>query len=222
MKTDDILLFESARKEIYKGLSTCFGLPGPHLEPVLATLEHLLTALGSEATGSVSEMGTGIRRLKDITELNVEFSRLFVGPFSQLAPPYGSVYMEGTNAMMSESTMDVVGTYRKAGLVVAESFKEPPDHIVAELEFLCFLIDKEIEALGPGTDEVPQAFLIQQKEFLTHHLGIWLMPFTEKITRHSTSPFYQNLAKAARIVVKEDIDYLNTPGLSEQAISHMS
>lgn len=222
MNTDDILLFESARKEIYKGLSTCFDLPGSHLAPVLVTMEHLLTALGSEATDPVSEMGTCTRRLEDITELNVEFSRLFVGPFSQLAPPYGSVYMEGASAMMSKSTMAVVSTYRKAGLVVAETFKEPPDHVVAELEFLCFLIDKEIEALGPDTDEVPQAFLIQQKEFLTHHLGIWLMPFTEKITRHSTSLFYQNLAKAARIVVKEDINYLNTPGLSDQAIPHMS
>ncbi|VVS91291.1 TorD/DmsD family molecular chaperone [Desulfoluna spongiiphila] len=216
MNKDDIILFESARKEIYKGLSACFCLPGPQLPPVPATLAHLLTARGSKATGPVDQMAAAIGTLTDFSELRIEFTRLFVGPYGRLAPPCGSGYMDGTGTMMSDSTMDAVDRYRKAGLVVADTFKEAPDHIVAELEFLCFLVDKEIDALSPDTDEVPQARLREQKEFLERHLARWVPPFTENITRHATSPFYLNLATATRIIIRESMDYLSIPGLSEQ------
>jgi len=216
MNRDDIILFESTRQEIYKGLSACFCLPGPQLAPVPATLVRLLTARGSEATDPMAQMAAAIGTLTDFTELRIEFTRLFVGPYGRLAPPCGSGYMDGSDTMMSDSTMDAVDRYRKAGLMVADTFKEAPDHIVAELEFLCFLVGKEIDALSPDTDEVPQAHLRDQREFLSHHLGRWMEPFAEKITRHATSLFYQNLATATRIVVQESLDYLNIPGLSEQ------
>lgn len=217
MDTDDIILLESARMDIYKELSACFCLPGPGLVPTLATLAHLLKAQASEAAGPVSRMAAYADGLQDFSELRIEFSRLFVGPYGRLAPPYGSAYLDDGTTMMGDSTMDAADRYREAGLVMADTFTEAPDHIVAELEFLCFLVGKEIDALGAETDDVPQAFLLRQKEFLTRHLGAWIEPFSEKIALHATSLFYQNLAMATRIIVKEDIDYLDTPGLPEEA-----
>lgn len=216
MDTDDLIFFESERKEIYKGLAACFSLPDAHLVPILGTLSHLLKAQVSEAADPVSQMAAYASGLQDFSALKVEFSRLFVGPYGQLAPPFGSAYLDEEHTLMSESARDAMGRYREAGLVIADTFWEAPDHIVPELEFLCFLITQEIDALAPETEGVPQTFLLQQKEFLSHHLGSWVEPFTEKITRFATSLFYQHLAKATRMIVKEDMDYLDTPGLCEQ------
>ena len=45
---------------------------------------------------------------------------------------------------MGDSTMDVRMRYGDARLELAADFKEAPDHIAAELEFMHFLIFKEI------------------------------------------------------------------------------
>lgn len=215
MNTHDIIFLESARKDTYKGLSVCFCLPDNSFIPVLENLEHQLTLLNSEATSSVSRMIRFFDNINDIKELQIEFSKLFVGPYSQLAPPYGSVYIEEKKTLMGESTVDVLNKYNNAGIAVAETFKEAPDHIVAELEFMHYLIYKEIEALKSDTDDLPQLFLVQQKDFLNQHLNKWIDVFSDNIEKHATSVFYKKLSGVVRIFVKEDIDYLNTPGLTE-------
>ncbi len=210
MNSDDIIHLESLRQSIYKGLATCFSLPDTTLLPVLTRLEQLLAAFHSKARDEASQMVAYLKDIHDYTPITIEFTRLFVGPFGQLAPPYGSAYMDGTKTMMGDSTMDLLERYQKAGVGMAESFKDAPDHIVAELEFLSFLITKELEALDTETDKTPQVFLLQQKEFLTHHLGLWLAPFLEKIRTHTRSPLYQALANIVHTIVQEEIEYLDT------------
>ena len=215
MNTDDIIRFESVRQEVYRGLSACFCLPGPPLVHIPETLVRLLAAQDSEAVAPMARMTSAMESLTDFSGLRVEFTRLFVGPYGRLAPPCGSGYMDETGTMMSDSAMDAEARYRKAGLVVADTFKEAPDHIVAELDYLSFLVGREIDALAPDTEEVPQALLREQKEFLEGHLGRWVTPFAENIMRHATTPFYQDLATATRLVIRESLDYLSIPGLSE-------
>lgn len=218
MNTNDIIFLESARKKVYKGLAACFNLPDTHLVAVLEDLAHQLTILESEASVRVARMATFIRKITDFTELKIEFSRLFVGPYRQLAPPYGSVYLEKSRTMMSDSTLDALAAYRAAGLMVADTYKEAPDHIAVELEFVGFLVFKEIEALQSDSGEVPQSLLFQQKEFLSRHMSLWVGIFSQNIADHSTSPFYQNLANTLTSVIKEEMDYLNTPGLCDQVV----
>jgi putative dimethyl sulfoxide reductase chaperone len=69
--------------------------------------------------------------------LPVDYTRLFIGPFSPLAPPYESVYRGGE--VMGASTAAVMGLYRMAGFDLSGDFHEAPDHIAAELEFVYVL-----------------------------------------------------------------------------------
>ena len=66
--------------------------------------------------------------------LKSDFSRLFIGPFKLLAPPYGSIYLDGNSCLMGASTMEVRQLYRNEGLNPV--IKEAPDHIAIELEFM--------------------------------------------------------------------------------------
>ncbi|HDH01197.1 MAG TPA: molecular chaperone TorD, partial [Nitrospirae bacterium] len=80
-------------------------------------------------------------------DLCVEYAKLFVGPFELLAPPYGSVYLDDGGRVMGDSTMRVIEAYQKEGLSGNDDFKDLPDHIAVEMEFMSYLIYKERETL---------------------------------------------------------------------------
>ncbi|MBW1770891.1 MAG: molecular chaperone TorD family protein [Deltaproteobacteria bacterium] len=124
-------------------------MPNNGLHNDLVQLEHYLDALGSEAATHITRMRREwLGRGNEIDDLCVDFARLFVGPYALLAPPYGSVYLDGERKVMGDSTMDVCMRYAEVGLQLADHFKEVPDHIAAELEFIYFLILKEAEAIS--------------------------------------------------------------------------
>ena len=84
-------------------------------------------------------------------DLLVDYTRLFLGPVDTLAKPYGSVWLGGDAPLMQDSTMAVLQLYEEAGFEIDEDFRELPDHIAAELEFLYLLLFREAEARAQDT-----------------------------------------------------------------------
>jgi TorA maturation chaperone TorD len=121
-----------------------------------------------------------------------------------LATPYGSVYLDGERKMMGGSTLDVRSRYREAGLDTAKNFKDAPDHISAELEFMYYLIFKEIEAFAESDTEAAMGFIQKQKSFLEDHLMAWVPEFAKNIIENAENPFYPNLAKATESFLQEN------------------
>ena len=147
MKIEFLLLRESARRDTYKAFSKCFHLPDRALPNRLNSLEKHLGALGSKAFSHTVLLRHEYQGPGDLEKLQVDFSRLFIGPYRLLAPPYGSIYLEKDYKVMENSTVDVRERYRQAGLDISAKFKDAPDHVAAELEFMYFLIFKEIKAI---------------------------------------------------------------------------
>ena len=127
-------------------------------------------------------------------DLAVEYARLFVGPYELKAPPYGSVYLDGERRVMGNSTMEVIRLYEEAGLVMDKDFKELPDHIAVELEFMYYLIYKEVEALEKSEREKALAFGGIRNHFFNRFLSPWIPPFCEKIKETTDNNFYIALA----------------------------
>jgi TorA maturation chaperone TorD len=140
----------------------------------------------------------------DLEPLKIDFSKLFVGPYTLSAAPYGSVYLESERKMMGNSTQDVKNRYREAGLDTAKTFKDAPDHISAELEFMYYLIFKEIEAFASSDIETAIGFIQRQKSFLEDHLMAWVPEFANSIIENAENPFYPNLAKATTAFLNEN------------------
>ena len=136
--------------------------------------------------------------------LKIDFSKLFAGPYEMSAAPYGSVYLDAERKMMGDSTQDVRNRYREAGLDTAKTFKDAPDHISAELEFMYYLIFKEIEAFSNSDTETAIGFTQKQKAFLEDHLMAWVPQFTNSITENAENPFYADLAKVTEIFLNEN------------------
>ena len=126
--------------------------------------------------------------------LTVEYARLFVGPFELKAPPYGSVYLDGERKVMGNSTIEVIKLYEETGLVMDKDFKELPDHIAVELEFMYYLIHKEVEALEKSEKEKALAFGETRLRFFNRFLSPWIPPFCEKIKEATDNQFYIGLA----------------------------
>ena len=147
--------------------------------------------------------------LKDLEELKIDFARLFVGPYSLLAPPYGSIYLERERKIMGDSTLDLLETYRNAGVDLSDNFRDAPDHIAAELEFMYFLIFKEIQALENSDVDTTIDYLEKQRAFLREHLGAWVFDFADIIEKKAETDFYKNLARATRAFIEQHWDELS-------------
>jgi DMSO reductase family type II enzyme chaperone len=191
---------EEYRRDCYKVLADCYYLPD---EGLLKTLKSLDKSRGNLQ----SELASNAPALNNIAALRVDYSKLFMGPYKLLAPPYGSVYLENTTRVMGDSTLDVKNRYAEEGLHV--DLKEAPDHIAIELEFMYFLICKEVEAVMNSDSANTASYLRKQKDFLEVHLSIWVPDFVHNVEANAQTSFYANLARLTGLFVKEDLKSLS-------------
>lgn len=204
METKNLLNYESSRMEAFRLLSDCYFLPDPGLSEKLENLEFNMANVCEPAVVFIQRMRKEFEAGANLELLKIDFSKLFIGPYKLLAAPYGSVYLDGERKIMGNSTLDVKNIYQEAGLDTAKNFKDAPDHINVELEFMYYLIFKEIEAFPNSDIETAIGFIQKQKSFLEDHLMAWMPEFANSIIEHAENPFYPNLAKATETFLKEN------------------
>lgn len=203
MAGKDFLTVERQRGDCFKLLAACFYPPQRNVlleEEVLENLSRLLGAVCPEAVPFAEGMARTLERAAD-EELAVAHAKLFVGPFELQAPPYGSLYLESRKRLMGDTTMEVLEMYQRAGLVLSSDFQDAPDHIAAELEFMYFLIAKELQALRMGDREAAFGYLKMQREFHDKYLRPWIEPFGERIRTTSEHEFYTLLAESLSMFI---------------------
>lgn len=190
------LTLNQARATIYRLLSACFYQPEEAFieEDIFGQLESAL-ALHDEAWAELArKMGEAFRSTP-LDELVFDYTRLFLGPFEILAHPYGSVWLEPEKKMvMGDSTMNALACYRQADFDLDENFRETPDHIAVELEFLYLVTFKENEAMARGDQQTYGELAILKNGFIKNHIGRWVTPFAEAIRQGAQTDFYRLLA----------------------------
>lgn len=204
MESKEFLFQENYRRDAYKLLADCYYLPDEELIETLRSLDKSKGSLFSEIAESAS-------LTSDIDALRIDYSRLFIGPYRLLAPPYGSVYLENTRRIMGNSTLDVRDKYADEGLRL--DIKEAPDHIAIELEFMYYLISKEVEVALSAESIDATSYLTKQKDFLDTHLGIWVSDFSNNIAVNAETAFYRDLACQTKSFIEADLK-----GLSQSPI----
>lgn len=110
------------------------------------------------------------------TELNLEHARLFIGPERVPASPYESVWMDvdpdsGEHVFGGPSTAAVLAVYRQHGLVEDPNHHDLPDHVATEMEFCCYLCEREAQAWRDGLPEQAKALRTAEHDFLSAHLA---------------------------------------------------
>jgi len=211
LDTNEFILYERKRGDSYRLLSACFYLPQKELyleEGLFENLSMLFKRVCPDGVIFSIRMGEAIQKYSD-EDMAVECARLFIGPYELKAPPYGSVYLDKERRVMGDSTMDVIKMYHEEGLSMDKDFKELPDHIAVELEFMNYLIYREINTcVKSKLEDAIRDFKIQEI-FLKHHLGAWVPEFSKAVIENSKNHFYINLAKCTAVFIKMDMDYLS-------------
>lgn len=211
MDINEFILHERKRGDSYRLLSACFYLPKKELflgEKLFENLSMLLSTICPDAEGFSIKMAEAIQEYSD-EDLAVEYAKLFVGPYELKAAPYGSVYLDEGRKVMGDSTMEMIRMYQNEGLSMDKDFKELPDHIAVELEFMNYLIYKEIDNCLKSKIEDAREGLKNQEIFLKKYLQIWVPEFTKTIIENSDNHFYINLAKCTEVFIKTDLDYIS-------------
>ncbi len=125
----------------------------------------------------------------NLTNLEVEYSRLFIGPFSVPVPPYESCFRE-KGRVMGDTTVAVEKFYRRSGFAVDDIFKEPPDHIALEIHFISELCALEKTFAEQKKLSFRDLARQQQQEFLEKHLLAWAESYKEAVVKVARLPFY--------------------------------
>jgi TorA maturation chaperone TorD len=196
MDSKEKILYEKQRGDCFRLLAACFYKPQKEIflqEKVFQSLTSLLEQVCPDATHFSNKMGDSILKYTE-EELSVEYAKLFVGPYELKAPPYGSVYLDDGRRVMGDSTIEVIRMYQEVGLTMDESFKELPDHIAVELEFIYFLTYGKVNALEKSELDRARSFQEARNVFFNNYLRKWVPVFCDKIITNTDNAFYIALA----------------------------
>ena len=116
-------------------------------------------------------------------ELEAEYSRLFILGLPQVpAQPFGSFWLERSQQLLGDSTLEIKKMMAENGIEIAENSGLLPDHIVSELEFMAYLASQE---------ETKQ----RQQQLFEQHLDLWIPQFTAALLAANPLPRYRLAAE---------------------------
>ncbi len=193
----------TARENLCRFLAACYYQPGPEYaeEKVFDSMLDVATRIHPGLAAHARRLGEEFPGAGP-DSLLLDYTRLFLGPTDIVAKPYGSAWLDGEKTLMQDSTLAVEQLYHEGGFEIDENFRELPDHIAAELEFLYLLIYRENQARRNHDQEALTAIAGLRKRLLDEHLGSWVGPFTTAVRAGAQSDFYRELAQLTDRFVK--------------------
>ncbi|HXF65195.1 MAG TPA: molecular chaperone TorD family protein [Burkholderiales bacterium] len=184
---------DARRAAFYLCLSRAF-LPPPGraaraaLGGLLAEdLEELAGGLGYPCAAELRALRAALAEVPGPLALLRCYSELFLVPPAPV-PLNAGLYLDG--AVMGPFTAEVEARYAGAGLARSERFRDLPDHVALQLEFVAYLCACEAQA-GEGP--------ARSREFLASCVEPWLAPFVAALeqacARNAHARVYLSLAR---------------------------
>lgn len=188
-----------AREDFCRYLAGCYYEPSEVFRE-----ERLFEAMFAASSAIDAELAESVRRLGEafdqqtLQDLLVDHTQLFIGPAQPTAMPYASFWLTDDPSQRHAATMTVLGLYEEGGFDVSDEFRELPDHLAAELEFLYLLIHSQNhgQAAGGVIDAADAARL--RRRFVSDHLASWIDPFAAAVDVGATTAFYRELARCTQ------------------------
>lgn len=193
----------SAREDLCRFLAACFYEPCREFEE--EKLFDSMALAASRLDASLAEHAGQLARSFSIERaegLLPDYVRLFLGPPSPLAAPYASVWLDEHHQVMGASTYEALALYQELRFELDDSFRDAPDHIAAELEFLYLILFRENEARRDGDCESLRQVADIKHRFVNLHLARWIEPFASAIAHGAQSTFYRELARLTAAFVR--------------------
>jgi TorA maturation chaperone TorD len=191
-----------AKADFCRFLAACYYEPGSEFaeerlfDSMREAAARISPHLASRADGLAEAFAAA-----DLKDLLVDYTRLFLGPMEILAKPYGSVWLTNEKTLMQDSTMSLLDLYAEGGFEMDEGFRELPDHVAAELEFLYLMLFRENEAQHSSEPDSFAKAAGLKRRLLDQHLGRWIGLFSAAVGEHAESDFYRRLGETTAYFV---------------------
>lgn len=164
---------------------------------LVATGDDAVDELLRHAARSLSGTGEALRRAHTAAFPPIE---------SRDHPPHESAYASDDIFVQTDVMADVAAFYRAHGLQTGGRWRERPDHICTELDFMAFMARKEAHALGVlGPDEVAECRRTQA-HFLRDHLGCWGPAFGQRLRTFAPDGPYRVIGRLLHGWLELDIE----------------
>ena len=141
-----------------------------------------------------------------LEEARDEYTRLFIGPMSLVAPPWESVYGQKDAMLFQESTLEVRNTYRQYGLIPEGYPHVADDSLALELHFMALLAQRGLDAFYAGKNDDLTADLTGSSDFLKKHLLVWVPKFLERMKGAKTSILYPQMCLVLDEFLRKDAE----------------
>lgn len=200
----------SARADLCRFLSACYYEPAPEFaeENLFHSMLVAAASIHPDLADSARKLGEAFAA-QDLQTLLVDYTRLFLGPMQALASPYGSSWLSALVQTEENPPLAVLDLYSAGGFEIDEEFRELPDHVAVELEFLYLLIFNKNQASQAGNmDDLTLTELLQRR-FLGEHLGVWMGPFAAAVKAGADTAFYRELAALTERFVRMEAGALS-------------
>jgi TorA maturation chaperone TorD len=201
----------SAREDLCRFLAACYYEPDPAFaeERLFDSMLAAATRVDPALAELAKQLGEDFTA-QDLQTLLVDYTRLFLGPPQPLARPHGAFWLTGETTLMQDATMSALDLYQEGGFDLDGEFREVPDHVAVELEFLYLLIFKRNETQRAGPADVAVNWEQLEKVFLGAHLGVWISPFAAAMKAGAETAFYRTLAELTERFVRMEEAGLGT------------
>ncbi len=219
---DEILDYLSARRIIYSLLGVFFykEADNTYLE-ALKRIMPVIRTMGVER--DIREAVQGADMVLSVEEgadfedgAAKEFAAVFLisDVLNGVKPvtPHESVYLSLSGMTMQDERDQVMEEYFREGLGRDKSFKEPEDHIKAELDFMAFLSGKSLEAAEKDEPELLEESIGRQIAFMSGHIEKWIYRLCADVRNCSHSAFFKGMSFAAEGFIKADRLFLKDLG----------
>ncbi|MDY3114778.1 MAG: molecular chaperone TorD family protein [Sutterella sp.] len=130
-----------------------------------------------------------------IDEVEADFNRMCIGPYRLTVPPYESVWRGNSRVMNNRYSAAVAYSYAELGLGIHTGFREMPDFIGNELEFMycvgALYFAHALEEHDEERDLLNDMFI----RFWQEHLGHWVYTFLSQVQADSSCEFWREWAR---------------------------
>lgn len=192
--TDYLTGRTGAREDLCRFLAACYYEPTADFseERLFDSMLAAASAIDPDLAASACRLGEAFVA-QDLQTLLVDYTRLFIGPSQPAAMPYASFWLTDDQSMRHEATTAVLDLYEEGGFDIGDDFRELPDHVAAELEFLYLLIFSCNQAQsGDKTGQLSAAQELHAR--FVEHLGRWIGAFAAAVRAGADTAFYRELA----------------------------
>ena len=209
-------LLLSNRLFLYSLMHKLFGRePDEELLNIL-TEEHTgeaFTLLSEEEKDIMDRTAAFLKEVREekqnpafLEEAKDEYTRLFIGPVSLVAPPWESVYGQKDAMLFQESTLEVRNTYRQYGLIPEGYPHVADDSLALELHFMALLAQRGLDAFYAGKNDDLTADLTGSSDFLKKHLLVWVPKFLERMKGAKTNILYPQMCLVLDEFLRKDAE----------------